>query len=293
MSEQKSKNVEVSVIIPVYNEQHALEAELKAIRKAIGSAFPYEIIVVDDGSTDGLDISSYKDLIDQFLKHKKNMGYGAALKTGMRHSKGQKIVITDADGTYPPEPIPLLVAALDNCEMAVGARTGANVQIPFSRQPAKFVLRQIANYLAETKIPDLNSGLRAFWKKEAEPFYHILPRGFSLTTTITLAFLCDDLRVEYYPIDYHKRKGKSKIRPIRDTKNILLTILRTVIYFNPLKVCLPLGSVFLILAFLILILSMIFLERIPDGTISVLTLSGIQIMTIGLLADLFIRRSGR
>ena len=286
-------NVDVSVIIPVYNDREGLDRVLSDIREALSDEFRYEIIVVDDGSTDGLDGEGLRERIDQFHRHKQNLGYGAAIKTGLRYSRGDRIVITDADGTYPAGAIPKLVSALDDCEMAVGARIGRNVKIPITRQPAKLFLRFLANYLSEQKIPDLNSGLRAFRKKEAEPFYHILPRGFSLTTTLTLAFLCDDLRVEYIPIDYHKRKGKSKIRPVRDTKNILLTILRTILYFNPLKVCLPLGMFFFFLALLVLVYSGLVLDRIMDGTISVLTLGGVQIIAIGLLADLIARRSGR
>jgi glycosyltransferase involved in cell wall biosynthesis len=292
MAEDKTDAM-VSIVIPAYNEKESLEAVLRNIRSSIGEVFPFEIIVVDDGSTDGLDISPYKNLIDQFHKHKDNTGYGAAIKTGIRHSKGEKIVIIDADGTYPTSVIPHLVKALDHSEMAVGARTGANVKIPLFRQPAKFILGLVANYLAETIIPDLNSGLRAFWKKEAEPFYHILPRGFSFTTTLTLAFLCNDLNVEYIPIDYHKRMGASKIRPIRDTKNILLTIIRTIVYFNPLKVCLPVSIILFLLALGVLSFSLLALDKIMDGTIAVLTLSGVQVLAIGLLADLIARRSGR
>ncbi|HPB31216.1 MAG TPA: hypothetical protein PLB62_07160, partial [Candidatus Sumerlaeota bacterium] len=160
-------------------------------------------------------------------------------------------------------------------------------------QPAKWVLNRLANFLAGRRIPDLNSGLRAFRKSEAERFLHLLPSGFSLTTTLTLAFLCDDLRVVYMPIDYHRRKGKSKIRPLRDTKNILFTIVRTVVYFNPLKVFLPLGMIFFILALAVLVFSGLFLERVMDGTVAVLTLSAVQLASMGILADLITRRSGR
>jgi hypothetical protein len=125
-----------------------------------------------------------------------------------------------------------------------------------------------------------------------ESYYHILPRGFSLTTTLTLAFLCDDLRVQFISVDYHRRKGTSKIRPIRDTKNIFLTIIRTILYFNPLKICLPVGFIFFALALAVLLYSGLYIGRIMDGTVSVLTLSGVQIIAIGLLADLIVRRKG-
>ncbi len=283
---------EVSVIVPVYNDKDSLPSVIEGIRKAMSGVFDTEIIVVDDGSTDGLSPESVRGAV-RFHRHSENMGYGAAIKTGLRHALGSFLVIMDADGTYPPEAIPALVRALDDCDMSVGARTGATVHIPLVRQPAKWVLNRLANFLAGRRIPDLNSGLRAFRKSEAERFLHLLPSGFSLTTTLTLAFLCDDLRVVYMPIDYHRRKGKSKIRPLRDTKNILFTIVRTVVYFNPLKVFLPLGMIFFILALAVLVFSGLFLERVMDGTVAVLTLSAVQLASMGILADLITRRSGR
>lgn len=283
---------EVSIIIPVFNEAGCIWDVVEELHKSLKNQFSYEIILVDDGSTDGLDFEGHENEIDQFHRHRVNMGYGAAIKTGLRHSMGEKIVITDADGTYPASAIPALVNALDDSEMAVGARTGAKVHIPFIRQPAKYILRKLADYLAERKIPDLNSGLRSFRKSYADNYLHLYPRGFSLTTTMTLAFLCDDLRVEYIAIDYRKRKGKSKIRPFRDTKNIVFTIIRTVLYFNPLKICLPFGVILFLLGMLVLLYSGLFLDRILDGTVSVLLLSSVQVVSIGLLADLIARRRG-
>lgn len=283
----------VSIIIPIHNEAETISQVVSDVRRTMAHHSPFEIIIVDDGSTDGVASSDVPGKVDRFISHKTNCGYGAALKSGFRNAAGEIIVIIDGDGTYPASSIPELLAALQSCDMAVGARTGREVYIPFFRQPAKYILSRLANFLAETHIPDLNSGFRAFKKSALEPFLNILPRGFSLTTTLTLAFLCNDLQVEYVPVDYYARKGKSKIRPIRDTKNITLTIIRTILYFNPLKVCFPVGLVLLALALGVLAFSYFALDRIMDGTVAVLTLTGIQILVIGLLADLIAKRSMR
>ncbi|MCD6386398.1 glycosyltransferase family 2 protein [Candidatus Sumerlaeota bacterium] len=284
-------NKTVSIIIPVYNESENIERFLGQVTALKGEHPDYEVIVVDDGSTDGLPHDRIRSQVDQLLVHTSNMGYGAAIKTGIRHARGEVIVIIDADGTYSPEEIPRLVTALDECDMVVGARTGSVVHIPLIRQPAKYVLTKIANYLAEQKIPDLNSGLRAFRKKDVEKFLHLLPRGFSLTATLTLAYLSSDMMVKYLPINYFSRKGRSKIRPLSDTRNILLTIIRTIIYFNPLKFCIPLSLFLALLGLVVLIISALFMERIMDGTVSVLVLTAVQVLVIGLVADLIVRRS--
>ena len=164
---------------------------------------------------------------------------GVDSQTGLTHATGDWIVIMDADLTYPPERIPELLARLNEADMVVGARTGESVKIPWVRKPAKWMLTQLANRVAGEKIPDLNSGLRAFRKEIAMRYLHLFPDGFSFTTTITLASLCDGLRVEFVPIDYTKRSGKSKIRPLRDTFNFLVLIIRMAAYFEPLRVFLP------------------------------------------------------
>ncbi|MDX1648481.1 MAG: glycosyltransferase family 2 protein, partial [Myxococcota bacterium] len=128
-------------------------------------------------------------------------------------------------------------------DMVVGARVGENVAIPAVRRPAKWFLGRLASYLAGRPIPDLNSGLRAMRRDLVQRYEHILPSGFSFTTTITLAALCRDHLVRYETIDYHARLGDSKIRP-RHAFDFLLLIVRTIVYFNPLKVFLPLGALF-------------------------------------------------
>lgn len=283
----------ISVIIPVYNEAEYIEntiAEVHEILKAHSFQL-YEVIVVDDGSHDEtVQILENSKLDFQLIVHEQNRGYGAALKSGIRKSKNEIICITDADGTYPIKDIPRLYEHMKDYDMVVGARTGEDVNIPWVRRPAKWFLRKLANYLTEFKIPDLNSGLRLFRKKDAQHFMGILPKGFSFTTTITLAMLTNDMRIKYVPIDYMRRKGKSKIKPIRDTLNFIQLILRTVLYFNPLKVFVPIAFLFFLASAGVLVYSAFFLEKILDATVVVLFVAFIQMLSIGMIADIIDKR---
>ncbi len=281
----------VSVIIPAYNEAGSIKEVVRKTREALDQTeYTYEIIVVDDGSTDGTAAS----LIGQdvaILTHPENKGYGASLKTGIRSAKGDVIVITDADGTYPPEMIPRLLGGMDEgYDMVVGARTGKDVNIPILRRPAKFLLKKLADYLSETKIPDLNSGLRAFRKELALKYFHLLPSGFSFTTTITLALISDGYNVNYIPIDYLARSGgKSKIRPLKDFSNFIMLIVRVICYFNPLKIFLPASLLFLAVGGYHVVKTLILYHRITEaGLLAVLL--GFQIGFIGLITDVMVRR---
>ncbi len=238
-----SAQVPFSVVVPAYNEEGGIGPSLRELQEVL-AGYEYELIVVDDGSVDDT-ARIAREAGATVLTQPENRGYGASLKTGIRAAKYDRIVITDADGTYPAGAIPKMVASLDEYEMVVGARIGANVNIPLVRRPAKWVLRKLASFLAGREIPDLNSGLRAMRKELVHRYEHILPSGFSFTTTITLSSLCRDHLVRYEPIDYHARVGDSKIRP-RHAFDFLLLILRTIVYFNPLKIFLPLGAVFMV-----------------------------------------------
>jgi glycosyltransferase involved in cell wall biosynthesis len=253
---------------------------------------PIELIVVDDGSTDRT-AQRAAAAGARVVRHPRNRGYGASLKTGIHASSAPRIVITDADGTYPNERIPELVALLDENDMVVAARTGANVAIPLARKPAKWMLNQLANYLSESKIPDLNSGLRAFRRESLFPFLGILPSGFSFTTTITLAMHVNDHTVCYLPIDYHPRRGKAKIRPLQDTANFAALIVRTILYFRPLKIFLPLAGLFFVAALGILFYSWKFTPKIMDASVTITLMTAFQTAMIGLLADLIDKRSQR
>jgi glycosyltransferase involved in cell wall biosynthesis len=278
-----------SVVVPVYNEPESIMETYSNIRKSSPGA---QIIFVDDGSTDGsvgaLEDIGRRDGDVLVLRHRLNMGYGAALKTGIRASDTEVVVVTDADGTYPNDRIHELVGEIGDCDMVVGARTGAG--IPLLRRPAKWIIGRLANYLSGTMIPDLNSGLRAMRREVVRRFLGILPDGFSFTTTITLAMLTNGCRVKYLPIEYFRRKGRSKIRPIRDTLNFVQLIIRTVMYFNPLKVFLPLSLLLFVSGLGVFLYSLFFLERILDATTVILIIGAVQTLAIGMLADLIEKR---
>ncbi|MBD3163218.1 MAG: glycosyltransferase [Candidatus Eisenbacteria bacterium] len=284
----------VSVVIPAYNEQEGIEEVVRQIGALPGGieSGEIELIVVDDGSTDATAARAERAGA-RVIRHGWNRGYGAALKTGILAARGWAVVITDADGTYPNERIPELVALLEEHEMVVGARTGAKVAIPWIRRPAKWFLNKLANYLSEARIPDLNSGLRAFRRETLLGYFGMLPSGFSFTTTITLAMHVNDLRIAYLPIDYHARQGKSKIRPIQDTLNFLALIVRTILYFRPLKIFLPIAGVLFLASVGIFVYSALYTEKIMDASVTITLMTSFQMAAIGLLADLIDKRSQR
>lgn len=285
----------ISLVIPCYNEENAVEDVLNSVHAVLSQGnVPFEIIAVNDGSTDKtaslIDTNRFK-----LVNHEINRGYGASLKTGVNHAQYECIVITDADSTYPNERIFELYDLLQKHDMVVGARTGANVNIPLIRRPAKWVLNQLANYLSGYKIPDINSGFRAIRKTLFKEYQAYYPDGFSLTTTITLTSLINGHAVKYLPIDYHHRIGSSKIKPIRDTLNFISLIVRTVLYFDPLKVFVPL-SVLIFIASLFVGFGTAILEQVygigkfMDVTTVLLLLTSIQLFALGALADLINKR---
>ena len=279
----------ISVVIPVYNEEEAIGAVLDELIEILEDK-AYEIIAVDDGSTDNT-VKAVQEKPVTLIQHPRNIGYGAAIKTGIKNATNDVIVIIDGDGSYPVNAIPELLKEAEEYDMVVGARVGKEVKIQLYRRPAKWFLSKLANYLADTKIPDLNSGMRIFRRKEVEKFYNILPNKFSFTTTITLAYHTTGLLVKYVPINYYKRAGKSKIRPFKDGFNFIMLILRTITYFNPLKVFLPVSFVFFGAAILVFLYSTLVMGRFMDVTTVILVVAAIQTVLFGLLADLVVRRS--
>lgn len=286
---------QLSVVIPAYNEAEGIAAvlsELDGVLREGGLA--YEILVVDDGSTDQTaaiagQSSAGRDN-QRVLEHGINRGYGAALKTGLRAARSEWVVITDADGTYPNDRIPELAAMMPDWDMVVGARTGDDVRVPLVRRPAKWALNALAQMLLGTRIPDMNSGLRVFRRDLALHFLPILPDRFSFTTTITLAMLSEGYRVAFVPIDYFARTGRSKIRPLYDTLNFLQLIIRTVLYFNPLKIFLPLSAFFFVAGLGVGLVSKLVFGRLLDVTTIVLLGTSVQILMLGMLADLIDKR---
>jgi glycosyltransferase involved in cell wall biosynthesis len=286
----------VTVVVPAFDEEDGIEGVVARLA-SLGLLVPVEILVVDDGSRDGT-VAALERIAPghpglRVIRHEQNRGYGAALKTGFANARHEVVVITDADGTYPENRIAELLSRIDaGAEMAVGARTGPEVEVPLLRRPAKAILRALASYLAGVRIPDLNSGLRAIRRDLVLSYRPILSDGFSFTTTITLAALTNGHRVDWVSIDYKKRQGISKIRPIRDTLGFASLIVRTVLYFNPLKVFFPVafllglglaGSIY----YDVCVVSP---PNLSEKTV-LFFVALIQVLSVGLLADLVDKRS--
>jgi glycosyltransferase involved in cell wall biosynthesis len=279
----------VSIIIPVYNERAALTPFVSSLRTTVENrGVAYEYLIVDDGSTDGSGEGIEEGNGVRLLRHERNRGYGAALKTGIHAASHDWILIIDADGTYPVDRIADLVHAAQTCDMAVGARTGKNVTHSALRRVAKWPIHRLADYLVDARIPDLNSGLRLFRKELAQRYHRLLPDGFSFTSSITLAMLADGWRVQYLPIDYHKRAGSSKVRPVRDAVNYLTLVMRMILFFNPLKIFMPLALV--LLAATVGSLGYDVWQRDLTEKTLILMVGFIQVALLGMLADLINRR---
>lgn len=284
----------LSIIIPAFNEEESIGPTIDGVRNAMErSSVDFEVIVVDDGSKDKtLDVARSKGA--RVLRNDQNKGYGASLKAGIQKARFDLIAIIDADGTYPPSTLPHLLAEMTNegfdYDMVVGSRTGAHVKIPILRKPAKWFLTKLANYLTGSKIPDLNSGLRVIKRGLIERFVDLLPDGFSLTTTITIAALTNGYQVKYIPINYYKRTGQSSIRPLQDFIGFLTLIVRLVVCFKPLNIFLPASLILIVIGLSKALIDFLHQNYFGVGAALVI-LTGVQIGFLGLLADLILKRT--
>lgn len=283
----KLKDIEVSIVIPAYNEEEAIGGDLEVIKETMESSeWSYEIIVVDDGSTDKTaEIAEEKGA--RVISHKHNKGSGAARKTGIKASYGDIIVMTDADGTYPNRMIPELLGHFPDYDQVIGARREEMGTHKFMRSFAKFIIRKIAEFLTGAKIPDLNTGLRAFKKDIVMKHIHLIPNGFSCVSTISLIYLTNGYDVKYIPIDYYKRIGKSKFHPIKDTSRYLLTVLRIVTYFNPLKTFITMAGILFASGIIKSVYDLAVYGTMQESDI-ILLITAVIIAALGMLADLIV-----
>jgi polyisoprenyl-phosphate glycosyltransferase len=290
------ESLDVTVVLPAFNEVGHVRAEVERITAALKeSPYAFEILVVDDGSTDGTAERVDGMPFVRVLRLPVNLGSGTARRLGTAAAQGRWVVWTDADMTYPNERIPDLVEILESgrAHQVVGARTSEEGTLKWFRVPAKWAIRRLAEFLTSTKIPDLNSGLRAFSKEAARPYLGLLPSGFSCVTTITLAFLANGLVVEYVPIAYNRRAGRSHFHPVKDAYRYILQVLRMVTFFEPLRVFAPVSLSLLALGtgkFVYDLVDKGF--RIPVNTL-LLIVTGLILFAVGLLADLIVRTNRR
>lgn len=283
----------VSIVIPVFNEEEAIEGDLNTIFETMDrSQWEYEVIVVNDCSTD-----STPEIVKRFervklIEHNQRRGAGFARNTGIKAAAGEVVVVTDGDGTYPNEDIPKLLRYMEenDLDMVVGSRIKEAGSLRLLRAPTKWFIRKLASFMSGFAIPDLNSGLRAMKKDVFMQYMELLPWGHSWVSTITLAMLSGGYNVGYVDIDYFPRKGTSTFHPIKDTYNYLMLVIRTITWFNPLRVFMPIAIALGLFGFVRLIIDVI-TPRVPVTTATVVSiLVSVQIFVLGLLADLIVKR---
>lgn len=287
------EGVPFSVVLPALDEEHGLVTTLAAVRAALAECgHPHELIVVDDGSTDGTArvLAACDDVT--VVRHERTRGYGAALKSGIRAARHPLVVVMDADGTYAAAAIPALIARCAGAEMVVGARIGANVHATPLRSAVKWCFRQFAQWITQTRIPDLNSGLRVFRRALAERCMDLLPDGFSFTTTITVASLVERRPVHFEPVDYLPRIGRSKVRPLRDTYRIGRQLLWLGLRLAPLRTSAALATPLVVISAGSVCYDVLRLGAPAPDTLGWLA-GGIAVLGIGVRAEHRLRRDRR
>jgi len=286
--------VDVSIVLPIYNEADHLEKEIDRIHRTMDeSSYTYEILVVDDGSTDGS--GELAETIDgiRVIRFGTNRGSGSARKYGTMSARGRVVVWTDVDMTYPNDTIPDLVAEMEGFDQVVGARRTEEGTVKLLRRPAKWFIRRLASYLTRVNIPDLNSGFRAFRRDVADQFLYLLPTGFSCVTTITMAFLSNGYSIKYVPIDYAPRAGESKFHWWRDTRRYVMQVVRMVLIHDPIRFFGPPAAILGVIGVGKLIFDLVDKEfRVGSNTMVILGLS-FALALIGLIADLLVQLNKR
>jgi glycosyltransferase involved in cell wall biosynthesis len=292
--------VTATIVLPCYNEQDHVLAELERITASMdASGLSYEVLAIDDASTDNtltvLREAALRMPHVQVLAFRRNGGSGTARRIGTGRARGEIVVWTDADMTYPNERIPELIQILladPSYDQVVGARLTEEGTHKWLRVPAKWLIRKIAERLSNQKIPDLNSGLRAFRRSVSLPYLRLLPPGFSCVTTITLSFLQNQHDIRYVEIDYAKRAGTSKFHFVRDAYRYILQVLRMIMYFDPLKVLMPLALWLLGIGVVKAVVDMVRHPFYFPANTVLLVMAGLLIGSMALLADLIVRSRG-
>ncbi|HEY3093465.1 MAG TPA: glycosyltransferase family 2 protein [Vicinamibacterales bacterium] len=270
---------DVSIVIPAMNEAAAIGGVVSQLR---GAAAWKEIIVVDDGSADETAVQA-RAAGACVVRHPYNKGNGAAVKTGIRHARGEFVLIIDADGQHPPEDARRIAARLGDFDLVIGARNGST-QASAARRAGNAVLNNLASYLTSRPIPDLTSGFRGARTECLREFIHLLPNGFSTPTTTTLAFIKAGYNVTFEPIDARQRSGRSKIRFAHDGARFLLILLKIVTLFSPLRVFLPLSVLSFAVGSIYGVWNMLATGKIPNGAV-ILILFAVIVFLVGLVSE--------
>ena len=268
-----------SIIVPALNEAEAVGDLVRALR---GSAPWHEVIVVDDGSTDGTGERA-REAGAIVVRHPYNKGNGAAVKSGVRRATGDAILIVDGDGQHRAADAVRLVTRLDEYDLVVGARSAAT-QATTARRLGNALLNRLATYLTDREIPDLTSGFRAARRECMLEFLHLLPNGFSTPTTTTLAFIKAGYSVAFESIDAEQRQGKSKIKLVRDGAKFFLILLKIITIFSPLKIFVPVSVVTFLLGFGYAIWTAVRQSHVTNSSV-LLILLAVVIFLVGLVSE--------
>lgn len=287
----ESDSLDVSVCVPVYNEKKALRKTILELKEAFDKLpYTYEIIIIDDGSSDGC-VEEIKDLNVRLIRHVRNMGGGIARVTGMKFARGRIVFQTDADDTYPCDKVGEMLERMKNADMVIAARKRESAtDWHYLRILMKWILRMIASVLAGHNIPDLNSGMRVYNRKLAMRYAYLYPRGHSIMSTMTLAFITEGLKVDFVEIDYRVRVGKSSFRPVRDTYNYAVTIIRTIVYFDPLRILMPVSLFLSFFAFVFTVRDLLLFSRINNVT-TTSWITAILVIMLAMICDQLSRMS--
>ncbi len=284
----------ISVVVPAWNEEGIIGRVVEEVREvlaAMSGCAEWEIIVVSDGSEDAT-AAQARAAGAKVVELSPNRGYGAALRRGFREARFDAIVMLDGDGTYPPSAIPRLVRRLhEGADQVIAARTTFADPPRGLRRLAKNLLARFASLLVGYRVPDLNSGMRAFRRGALVQIAKLLPSGFSCSTTLTVAGSLGGWQVDWEPIEYRPRFGHSKFRPVHDTVRLALAILRAAVYTHPLKVFLPAAAILGFLGLALGVFDTVVERNLTDKTV-LCFLSALQLFALGLMADLVVRRRG-
>lgn len=280
--------MDLTVVIPAFNEAESIRGvlerlceRLQSIEELRGS---FEVLVVDDGSTDGTgEIARRAGSPVTLVRHPYNLGNGAAVKTGIRNARGRVCLFMDADGQHDPESITRIFRGCDEFDMVVGARDPRS-QAGFHRRLANALYNHLASYVTGRRIEDLTSGFRAIRSDVARRFVALLPNGFSYPTTITLCVMRAGFSVKYEPITAAKRKGKSKIRLLSDGTKFLLVIAKICMLFSPMKIFLPVSLYLFLMGLGYYLFTFVTEHRFTNMSMLLFTTS-VMIFMMGLLAE--------
>ena len=269
----------VSIVIPAFNERASIAEVVGQLR----AAAPWrEIVVVDDGSSDGTgDAAAAAGAC--VVRHAYNIGNGAAVKSGIRRASGDYVLIVDADGQHPPEDALRIVSRLGDYDLVIGARS-AETQATQARRAGNGALNRLAGYLTGREIPDLTSGFRGARASALREYLHLLPNGFSTPTTTTLAFMKGGYTVAFEPIHARQRAGQSKIRLARDGAKFLMIIFKIVTLFSPMRIFLPISVASFALGVAYGIWNVVMHARIPNGSV-LLILFAVVVFLVGLVSE--------